>query len=404
VASATELLPALPWLVPFASLFRLANTRPNLSHAPLAEGTLVSVIIPARNESATIETVVRSVLDSTYQPLELLVVDDGSTDDTAEIVGRLAATDPRLRLVPGEPLPPGWYGKPWACLQGYRAATGELLLFTDADTRHQPELIARSVGALRAEGADLLTVAPRQLCVTFWERLVMPQIWLLLALRYHPARVNRARRERDVIANGQFILVPRVSYEAVGTHEVVRGEVAEDLALAQAFHRGGSRIHFAFAERLMETRMYRSLPEMVEGWSKNMYLGGRRSFPGEPLLQALVPVMLVASFAFWLVPPAVLALTAARGGLGAAAVAATGLSALFWMLISLGMRIPAWYGLLYPLGALTALGIGARSAWRGGRKVEWRGRAYAPSGVSAGPPGRPASEWTRPARGRRDPP
>jgi chlorobactene glucosyltransferase len=404
VVAATDLLPALPWLVPFLSLPRLANTRPNLTHAPLAEGALVSVIIPARNESATIQTVVRSVLGSTYRPLELLVVDDGSTDDTAAVVAQLAAEDPRLRLVPGEPLPPGWYGKPWACLQGYRAAKGELLLFTDADTKHQPELISRSVGALRAEGADILTVAPRQLCVTFWERVVMPQIWLLLALRYHPARVNRARRQRDVIANGQFILIPRASYVAVGTHEVVRGEVAEDLALAQAFHRSGKRIHFAFAERLMETRMYRSLPEIVEGWSKNMYLGGRRSFPGEPLLQALVPIMLMVSFAFWLVPPAAWALAGAHRGLGAAAVAATGLSALFWMLICLGMRIPAWYGLLYPLGALTALGIGARSAWRGGRRVVWRGRAYGPSGVNADPPARPGSEWTHPAPGRRDPP
>ena len=404
VVAVTELLPALPWLVPFASLFRLANTRPSLSDAPLAEGSLVSVIIPARNESATIETVVRSVLASTYRPLELLVVDDRSTDDTATIVQRLAAEDSRVRLVPGEPLPPGWYGKPWACVQGYRASQGELLLFTDADTRHQPELLARSVGALRAEGADLLTVAPRQLCVTFWERVVMPQIWLLLALRYHPARVNRASRERDVIANGQFILVPRESYEAAGTHEAVRGEVAEDLALAQTFHRAGKRIHFAFADRFMETRMYRSLRDLVEGWSKNMYLGGRRSFPGEPLLQALVPLMLVVGFAFWLVPPVALALTGGRGGLGAAAAAGTGLAALFWMLIALGMRIPPWYGLLYPLGALTALGIGARSTWRGARKVEWRGRAYTASGVSAGPLARPASVSRRPTRDRRDPP
>jgi chlorobactene glucosyltransferase len=383
VASLTELLPALPWLVPFASLFRLADTRPTLSDAPPAAGTLVSVVIPARNESATIETVVRSVLASTYRPLELLVVDDRSTDDTPAIVQRLAAEDLRVRLVRGEPLPPGWFGKPWACVQGYRAARGELLLFTDADTRHEPGLLARAVGALRAHHADLLTVAPRQLCLTFWERVVMPQIWLLLALRYHPARVNRARRERDVIANGQFILMPRTSYEAVGTHEVVRREVAEDLALAQAFHRAGRRIHFAFAEQFMETRMYRSLPEMVEGWSKNMYLGGRRSFPGEPLLQALVPVMLVSAFAFWLVPPAALAFTAAGGGLGAAAMLATALSAVFWTLVSVGMRIPAWYGLLYPLGALTALGIGARSAWRAGHRVEWRGRAYTGSGEPA---------------------
>jgi chlorobactene glucosyltransferase len=372
MTSFLELLPALPWLAPFASLFRLADNRPNLSDVPPANGTPVSVIIPARNEAAVIETVVRSVLASTYRPLELLVVDDRSTDDTASIVQRLATEDPRVRLVRGEPMPEGWYGKPWACLQGYRTARGDILLFTDADTRHEPELLERAVGALRQQRADLVTVAPRQICVTFWERLVMPQVWLLLALRYHPSRVNRATRTRDVIANGQFILVPRESYEAVGTHQVVRGEVAEDLVLAQVFHRAGRRIHFAFAERLMETRMYHSLPHLVEGWSKNMYLGGRRSFPENRVLRALVPVILAASFAFWLVPP--VALAVAGGGLVPAAAAA--LSAIFWMTISYSMRIPAWYGLLYPLGALVGLYIGLRSTWRGARRVEWRGRVY----------------------------
>ena len=376
MASVSELLPALPWLVPFASLFRLASHRPNLSEVAPATGTLVSVIVPARNEAGSIETVIRSVLASTYEPLELLVVDDRSTDQTAAIVERLAAEDVRLRLVRGEPLPEGWYGKPWACFQGYRAARGDFLLFTDADTRHEPELLARAVGALHAERADLLTVAPRQRCETFWERLVMPQIWLLLGLRYHPSAVNRARRERDVIANGQFILFPRASYEAVGTHEAVRHEVAEDLALAQAFYRAGRKIHFAFAERLMETRMYQSLPHLVEGWSKNAYLGGRRSFPEEPVLRALVPVMLPAAFLFWLVPPVVLAVTGATAGLGPAALTATALSALFWMAISYGMKLPPWYGLLYPAGASVALYIVARSIWRGARRVEWRGRVY----------------------------
>lgn len=132
--------------------------------------------------------------------------------------------------------------------------------------------------------------------------------------------------------------------------------------------------------------MYRSLGEMVEGWSKNMYLGGRRSFPGEPLLQALVPLMLVAAFAFWLVPLLALVLGGSSGPMGPAAMAATAASALFWMLISGGMRIPAWYGLLFPLGALVALGIGVRSAWRGERRVEWRGRAYTATGEAARPP------------------
>ncbi len=372
-----ELLPALPWLAPFAVIPRLANLRPNLSDSPTASAGLVSVIIPARNESAVIETVVTSVLASLYHPIEVVVVDDRSTDDTAAQVAELARGDARLRLVPGRELPAGWYGKPWACLQGYQSARGELLLFTDADTRHAPELLGRAVGALRESGADLLTIAPQQRCETFWERIVMPQIWLLLGVRYHPDRVNRSRRLRDVIANGQFILMARSSYEAVGTHEAVRGEVAEDLALAQEMVRRGGRLHFAFAERLMETRMYDGLGPMIEGWSKNVYLGGRRSFTEEPVLRALVPVILALGFCFWLAPPAAALLSALGGGAAPSAVMATGLGAVFWCLICFGMRIPPAYGLGYPLGAAMALYIAMRSTLRGGRRVEWRGRTYA---------------------------
>jgi chlorobactene glucosyltransferase len=374
-----DLLPALPWLAPFAGLFRLGQLHPNLSDVPPIAGIPISIIIPARNEQATIETVVRSIVASDYRPFELLVVDDRSTDQTTAIAERLAATDPRVRLVRGAPLPEGWYGKPWACEQGFRAASGELLLFTDADTRHAPELMGRAAAALRREHADLMTVAPHQRCVSFWERVVMPQIWLLLGLRYHPRRVNRARRPRDVIANGQFILTTRAAYVAVGGHGAVRDEVAEDLALAQAYLRAGRRLHFAFAERLMETRMYQDLPQIIEGWSKNVYLGGRRSFPDEPALRALVPVMLAAAMLFWLLPPGVLlvrALGVSVGGLAGSAGIATGLSVLFWALVSYGMRIPMVYGVLYPLGAAMALYIFARSTWRGSRRVEWRGRVY----------------------------
>jgi chlorobactene glucosyltransferase len=335
------------------------------------------VIIPARNEAATIATVVRSILETTYSQLEVLVVDDRSTDDTAGIVQRLG-TDPRLRLIRGQELPEGWYGKPWACFQGYREAQGELLLFTDADTRHQPDLLSQAVGALEQENAALVTVSPTQRCVTFWERLVMPQIWFLLSLRYHPRTVNQARRPSDVIANGQFILTTRAGYEAAGTHAAVRREVAEDLALAQTYWAKRLKLYFAFAERLMETRMYQGLTPLIEGWSKNIYLGGRRSFPDEPLRRALVPVMLILAMLFWLVPPAMLMLMWAvpSVGLFAPALLATGLSVLFWMLISYGMSIPTLYGLGYPVGALMTLYIILRSTFRGGRKVEWKGRIY----------------------------
>jgi chlorobactene glucosyltransferase len=374
---AIDLLPAVPWLLPFLTLPRLRRRTPNLSDAPDGSGPMVSIIVPARNESANIATVAHSILATTYQPFELLIVDDRSTDDTAAIVERLA--DPRLRLIRGEQLPEGWYGKPWACFQGYREARGELLLFTDADTRHQPELLGRAVGELQKERAALVTVSPTQRCVTFWERVIMPQVWLLLALRYHPRAVSRARRPRDVIANGQFILTTREAYEAVGTHTAVRHEVAEDLALAQAYVGRGLKLQFTFAERLMETRMYHGLSHLIEGWSKNIYLGGRRSFPDEPLRRAMVPAMLVLAMLYWLVPLVGLIAAAVEPSLAPLAPAAwlaIGLSGLFWVLISYGMEIPVVYGLLYPVGALMTLYIVLRSTWRGGRRVEWKGRVY----------------------------
>jgi chlorobactene glucosyltransferase len=376
IHSLMELLPALPWVLPFFALPRLARRTPSLIDTQPESGRLVSVVIPARNESSTIATVITSILSTTYHPIELLVVDDRSSDDTAAMVESFS--DPRLRLVSGEKLPAGWYGKPWACFQGYRTAKGDLLLFTDADTRHAPELLARAVGALVNEKADLVTVAPLQRCVTFWERVVMPQIWLLLALRYHPATVNRARRERDVIANGQFILTTREAYEAVGTHQAVRQEVAEDLALAQTYLRHGRKLHFVFAERLMETRMYQGLSHLIEGWSKNIYLGGRRSFPHEPLLRGLVPLMLIVAMLYWLLPPAALLASLVDPGLSnlaPPALLACAFSAAFWMLICYGMQIPVVYGMAYPAGAFMALYIVLRSTWRG-RRVEWRGRIY----------------------------
>ena len=376
-----DLLPALPWAVPFLAFVRLANLRPALAADPPADPRThrVSVIIPARNEAATIETVVRSALATAHENFEIIVVDDRSTDATAAIVERIAAGDARVRLVHGAELPAGWYGKPWACVQGWRAATGDVLLFTDADTRHTPLLLPHALGALDAGRGDLVTVNPHQRCESFWERVVMPQVWVLLGVRFHPAAVSRARRARDVIANGQFILMRRGTYEAIGTHEAVRHEVAEDLALAQLVHARGLRVWFAFATRLMETRMYHDLPHIVEGWSKNIYLGGRRSFPDEPLLAALVPVALAGAMLFWLVPVIALGLVLAGAVVEAVLVpvlAAIAISTAFWSVVSLGMRIPPWYGLVYPLGALVVLFIVARSTWRGAAKIEWKGRSY----------------------------
>lgn len=338
----------------------------------------MSIIIPARNEAASIGTLLHSLARSNYQPFEVLVVDDRSTDQTADIVEQFARTDPRFRLIPGASLPDGWYGKPWACVQGYRAAQGELLVFTDADTRHEPDLLGHAVGAMEEAGADLLSPITRQSCLSFWERVIMPQIGLMLMLRYSPRSVNRARSARGVIANGQFILVRRDRYERVGTHERVRDQVAEDLALAQAFWRDGAKLQLTHGEALIETRMYTSLSTLVEGWSKNLYLGSKASFPDNPLLARIAAIGLFLGLTYWLAPVAWLCLAAAgiiTPHIMTAAIAAA-LCAVFWIAVSVAAGIPFWYGLTYPLGAIMSMYIIGRSIWRGSRAVEWRGRVY----------------------------
>lgn len=365
-------LAGLAWGLPLVSIVKLARREPDVAKVPPRSGIPVSVIIPARNESATIETVIRSILASTYDTFELIVVDDGSTDDTAQLVAAIAAEDSRLTLVRGAPLPPEWCGKPWACFQGAKVASGEYLVFTDADTTHAPSLLGHAVGAMCSEGAALLTLTTQQTCLTFWERIVMPQIWVVLGLRYPPSRVNTATRPDQLVANGQFLMFNRAAYDAVGGHAAVQHEVVEDLALAQTFLRGGHRVHLMFGETMISTRMYRSLGELIEGWSKNLYLGARQSAPDHPVTRSLAPLLLAGFFSFWLLPFLLLGTGVAVG----AAKVAIGLSLLFWALVSFGMRIPPWLAIAYPLGALMALMIVARSTLRGGRHVAWRGRVY----------------------------
>src|SRR5690348_7901611 len=152
------------------------------SSEPPSPAPRLSVIVPARNEARNIGRCVQSILATTYPALELIVVDDHSVDRTGDIARAAGASDARLRVLANPPLPDGWFGKQWACATGAAAATGELLLFTDADTWHAPELAVRAVNALRRSHADLLSVVGRQETHSFWERLLQPQIlWMLLA-------------------------------------------------------------------------------------------------------------------------------------------------------------------------------------------------------------------------------
>ena len=356
-------------------VYRYATRRPLLrDYPPRGSGPLLSVVIPARNEAVNIADCVRSIRGAGYSPLEIIVVDDRSTDDTAARADAVAREDgPGLvRVVRGAEPPAGWYGKPWALVQGYREARGELLLFADADTRHTPELVPRAAAVLEAERVDLVSVLPRQEMGSFWERLLQPQVFLALATRVSDLRrVNRTRRIWDAISNGQFILTTRAAYEEAGTHAAVRHSVIDDLLLAQTYVRHGKDIFLVHATEFMRTRMYRSLGEIVEGWSKNLALGTPLMMPPIAPLRRIVPWLMWTPALAWVLPPVCWALW----GWPWAAIA-TVVSLLVFIEVNRREGAPLPYALLYPLGAAIVAFIMLRSAWRGGRRVEWRGRVY----------------------------
>ena len=376
-------LAALPWLAtPGIVWWRTRHSRSLDEYPPLetSGAPRVSVVVPARDEARNIARCVRSILATRYPDLELVVVDDHSTDGTADLARAAAAGDPRLSVVANPPLPPGWMGKQWACATGARHARGPILCFADADTTHAPDLLPRAVAAIRARGAALLSVAGRQEMGTVWEKLVQPQVFAVIAGRYGGTeRVSRSRHAVDKIANGQCLLMTRAAYDRIGGHASVRDVVVEDLKLAQRTHEAALPVHLLLGEAQLATRMYTSLGELVAGWRKNVFAGGREAMPFGRAGQLLFPLLLVLPALAQLWPLASLA----AWSLGVvhdpveprAAALALAATLLFWAATYHRAGLSPLWALAFPAGALLYLAIALQAIARG-QRVEWRGRHY----------------------------
>jgi len=350
------------------------------SHAAIEPGAPplvapeVSIIVPARNEARQIEQCVRSLLAQDYPHVEVIVVDDRSDDDTAAIVERVATEDSRLHVLRGEPLPDGWVGKPWALHQGARHARGEWLLFTDADTIHEPNATSASLLYARAHNLDVVSVLTEQLMVTPAERTLLPSILWIIAFSIGSLdAINDPSRE-SALFNGQYILTLRRVYRAIGGHEAVHNEIAEDLELARLFKRDG-RFHTALVGSggLVRVRMYRSFSEIWHGFVKNFWVGARDqqalAVIGITLLTCispLTPIALIVALALHAWPAAlclVLALCATIAG------ASPGMYRL---------GLGAASSLYLPFGIAVVVAIFFTSIVRRARGgVTWRGRRYA---------------------------
>ncbi|MEW5941989.1 MAG: glycosyltransferase, partial [Chloroflexota bacterium] len=328
-------------------------------------------------------------------------VDDRSTDSTPRILEELRNTDSkisrfssqrrktlesvsRLKIIHGSDLPLGWAGKPHALCQASTVARGAWLCFVDADTFAAPEaLVSCYVKALETN-ADLFTILTFQELVTFWEKVLMPIVLTALSVGFSPRKVNDPKR-RDAVANGQFLLIKRSVYDAIGGHERIKDQIVEDKAISEQVKWNGYRLIIANGYAVARTRMYTSLPEMWEGWTKNIYLGLRER-PSLLLLGAFgatlsliaalfLPVWPLLGLAWWLNGGGALAL-------GVIVKALIVWGALLWARArsARGLGLSGWTSLTVPLGAGLFAAIMLTSAWKvlSGRGVAWKGRTYHP--------------------------
>ncbi len=339
---------------------------------PLQNSPSISIIVPARNEEAVIGACLESLIQQENIG-EILVVNDQSTDQTAQIVQGLAAKHSRVRMIEVSELPEGWVGKNYAVWLGAKEAKGEWLLFTDADAVHEQRAAERALEIARERDAALVSFSPEQVMHTWYEKALIPYVYCRLARKFSYERVNDPENEAAA-ANGQFLLIRRAAYEAVGGHANIAGEVLEDVALAKKVKGAGYQIWFGSGKGILRVRMYRSFRAMWEGWKKNLYklMGESRDTATKEIVSTLWPVL------------AVLVATSTVLGLTESAIPALATSALGILSIYAAYDaelkhngIPArlvWYGVQGRLLYAAVLGASYRSYVQG--KLEWKGRTY----------------------------
>ena len=349
---------------------------------PPTNAPLISVCVPARNEERNIRACVEAVLAQDYPNFEVIVLEDRSTDMTGEILRSLAAQNDDLNVISGSDLPKGWAGKPHALFQVSAAARGDWLCFVDADTFLSPTTLSSCYAKAIETNADMFTILTFQIMGSFWEKAVLPIVMTALSVGFSPRKVNDPK-SKDAIANGQFILIKRSVYEAIGGHESVKDQIVEDKAISEQVKWNGYRLIIANGYSVAKTRMYTSLPEMWEGWTKNIYLG-LSDRPSLMLLGAFGALILLVAALILPLWPLLGGVWYLRGGEGVALTVILE-SLILWAIIiavrarvAIGMGIAPWYAFTFPLGAAVFAAMMFTSTWKviSGKGVTWKGRIY----------------------------
>jgi chlorobactene glucosyltransferase len=332
----------------------------------------VSILVPARNEAQNIKACVESLLLQDYPDFEVVILNDQSTDSTSRILSELKRSNPQLRVLEGTPRPEGWLGKPWACHQLYEAAIGELILFTDADTRHAPNALRDSVSALIVEKADLVTAFPKEEVVSLGERLLVPAMgWGIFT--FIPLRlVQKMRIPSLCITIGQFMLFRRSAYDAIGGYEAIQSELVDDICLGRKIMSSGLEWRFMDGTHHVTCRMYKSFWEAVGGFSKSLFaVFDYRILPffvGWAVVGTVFILPVVALVSRWVRYP----LTSMPLDYAAGSVV---LSILLYTVAYRRFRFPAYLVFYYPLSLALFIAVAMRSFFQAARGTStWKDR------------------------------
>jgi chlorobactene glucosyltransferase len=340
------------------------------SASEIFDGPMVSVLVPARNEEQNIERCLNSLRNQVYKRYEILALNDNSTDNTLEILNRIAASDDKVRVINGKPLPDDWYGKPYAIQQMAREAKGEILLFTDADTIHTPTSIAWAVTNMIDLKADMISGYIGQIFLSFGELVTVPTMFFLTGFVI-PLFMNRYTKHSWFShAIGQFIVVRKAVFEAIGGCEAFKKKTSEDVYMSRYIKNKGYTTRFLNITEHVKCRMYNGYHAAVEGIGKNIC-----DFLGKSSILLFFIMLLIIFFLVLPLPLMFFCIFTSSPWVWEI-IAVVGLHTLTWLFMFLGLRLNWWYGLLWPLMFVNLIYMGLWSWFRtvSGRGFLWKDR------------------------------
>lgn len=362
------------WTTKNLPLIDLKDVR--LPENPNQPSPRISVLVPARNEShRVLRQCVESLCAQTYSNLEIIVVNDCSTDNTGEILDDLAETNLRLKVIHGAPLPSGWLGKPHAMYQASQAATGDWLLATDADIIFHPQVIEAGIRYALKNELDVLALMPGAEFVTFWERVILPAVVYLLVLMYPPYLANKPGT-KHALASGGFILMKRDAHQKIGGYERIKDYVIDDIYTAKYLKEAGYRFRVLGSQNMIYTRSYYGLADIWEGFSKNTFAGLKHNFVSAVLavvlllLSGLLPIIGIVAGACW-----------GDNTLLYLSVVSYAITFFIFLGLNRKIKIPLEYAYLGWLGMVMFALIIFNSMWKQstGKGVTWKSRTITAS-------------------------